>query len=71
MKVRNRLLRVLIILVLTSCDYVYSLFPIYTKETLIDIPNLEGKWKAENVVRAKTGQRPRDHDADGDQVAYG
>ena len=48
MKVRNRLLRVLIILMFTSCDYVYSLFPIYTKETLINIPNLEGKWKAEN-----------------------
>ena len=57
MKVRKRLMWVLIILAFTSCDYVYSLFPMYTKETLINVPNLEGKWKAENTKDYITFQK--------------
>lgn len=36
-----------LVLIMNSC--VYSLFPIYTKDTLVYLPELVGKWQAEGM----------------------
>ncbi len=55
MKAKSIISSIILSILMSSC--VFSLFPIYTEESLVFIENLEGKWKSDDGILQITALR--------------